>query len=153
MKGFNCCLLTFRGCSGEENLTPGGYHLGFTNDLDQLTKFIHKRYPDKKIFLSGFSLGGNVILKFLGELEAKAIDRNIFGAAVTCVPFDPVASQYKLDQGFNRAVYSMNFLRTLIKKAERQHIRFPGAFDIDKVRNSTTIGEFDDAFIVSYNIF
>lgn len=88
--------------------TPGAYHLGFTKDLHQLTKMLHERFPEKKKYLSGFSLGGNVVLKFLGELGDQAItERGIYGAAVTCVPFDPVASQGKLDtNGFNRAVYS-----------------------------------------------
>jgi predicted alpha/beta-fold hydrolase len=58
-----------------------------------LTNIFNTRFPNKKIFLSGFSLGGNVILKFLGELGEEARNKNILGAAVTCVPFDPVASQ------------------------------------------------------------
>ena len=96
-KGFQCCLMVFRGCSGEDNLRPGAYHVGFTKDLNQLSQYIKDTFPGKRIYLSGFSLGGNVCLKFLGELSDTAQDRNICGAAVTCVPFDPVASHYKLD--------------------------------------------------------
>lgn len=107
-KGFCCCLVSFRSCSGEDNLTPGAYHLGYTRDINHLVRtVITKKFPNKHIYLSGFSLGANVVLKYLGELGDSAADLNIAGAAVTCVPFDPVASQVKLDQGFNRAVYSM----------------------------------------------
>ena len=107
-KGFCCCLVSFRSCSGEENRTPGAYHLGFTKDVDFLVKtVIRKRFPGRDIYLSGFSLGGNVVLKYLGELGDQAIENRVAGAVVTCVPFDPVASQCKLDTGFNRAVYSM----------------------------------------------
>jgi len=74
--------------------------------LKQIASLLKDRYPSKSIYLSGFSLGGNVSLKLLGELSDSARDVNIQGCAVTCVPFDPVASQGKLDQGFNRAVYS-----------------------------------------------
>ena len=105
-KGYQCCLFSFRSCSSEDNISVGAYHLGFTDDIDMVTKRIRAEYPKKSIYLSGFSLGGNVICKFLGELGDNAVERNILGASVTCVPFDPVASQVKLDQGFNRAVYS-----------------------------------------------
>ncbi len=87
--------------------TPGAYHVGFTTDINQLVSVLHARFPQKRMYLSGFSLGGNVSLKFLGELGDAAESRGIFGAAVTCVPFDPTQSQAKLDVGFNRAVYSM----------------------------------------------
>jgi uncharacterized protein len=145
--GLACVLVSFRGCGGEENETPGGYHLGFTSDLDLITTILHQRYPSKFLYLSGFSLGGNVALKFLGELGPAAKKRGIVGAAVTCVPFDPVASQGKLDKGVNRILYSENFLATLKKKAERQIAKFPGSFDIERVRKCRTIGEFDDEFI------
>jgi len=76
------------------------------DDLHQITSIIREKYPKRRIYVSGFSLGGNVILKFLGELGNQAKAKNIFGGVAACVPFDPVASQGKLDQGFNRAVYS-----------------------------------------------
>ena len=85
----------------------GAYHLGFTTDLKQLLSELNLRHPNLKLFLSGFSLGGNVSLKLLGELGMAArAEMNLLGAAVACVPFDPIASQGKLDKGFNRAVYS-----------------------------------------------
>ena len=143
-KGFTCCLVAFRGCTGEENKTPGAYHVGFTKDLRQVVRHLKEQYPSKRIYLSGFSLGGNVALKYLGELGESAKAENIGGAAVACVPFDPVQSHYKLDiPWFSRVVYSGNFLATLKKKAEYQHAHFPGAFDIEAVRKCTTIGEFD----------
>lgn len=148
-KGFSCCLVSFRGCSGEANLTPGAYHIGMTRDVDLVCQTIQSRFPTEKIYLSGFSLGGNVILKYLGELNSGAWEtRNIFGAAVSCVPFDPVATQKKTDGvAFNRIVYAQNFLRSLKAKAEDQILKHPGSFDIERVRVATTIGEFDDAFI------
>lgn len=146
-KGFGCILVSFRGCSGKPNRTPGGYHVGFTKDLTQLVEIIHKQYPSKGIFLMGTSLGGNVILKYLGEQGDRARKLNIRGASVACVPFDPKACQSKIDVGFNRVLYSENFLSSLKKKGEEQNRRFPGTFDIEGVRKAKTVGDFDDAFI------
>lgn len=86
-------------------------------------------------------------MKCLGEFGSFAEKLRIRGAVATCVPFDPTACQRKLDVGFNRVAYSTNFLSTLIAKAEAKYAKFPGAFDIEAVRSSKTIGEFDDAFI------
>lgn len=92
-------IITFR--------TPGGYHVGFTDDLHILIHHLNLRYPKKALFLTGFSLGGNVILKYLGEQEHHAFESlKIRGAAVTCVPFDPAACQRKLDVGISRVLYS-----------------------------------------------
>jgi hypothetical protein len=108
------------------------------------------RTPNQPIYLSGFSLGGNVILKFLGEQGDEAIARNIKGAAVFCVPFDIVACNKKLDSGFNKAVYSRNFLSTLKQKAERMYQRFgaenPDFIDIKTIRTCTKMYDFDEAF-------
>lgn len=75
--------------------------------MNQLISILHQRIPKQKFYLCGFSLGGNVALKYLGELGDEAQSRGVYGAAVCCVPFDPVASQGKLDVGFNRIMYSM----------------------------------------------
>jgi predicted alpha/beta-fold hydrolase len=80
--------------------------MGFTTDIDRLVEVLNERYPNKNIYLCGFSLGGNVLLKFLGEQGEQAEKRRIKGAAVTCVPFDPAACHLKIDVGFNRAIYS-----------------------------------------------
>ncbi len=75
--GFGCCLVSFRGCNGKENDTPGAYHLGFTKDVAQVVSMLNERYRGMPLYLSGFSLGGNVCLKFLGELGELAKAKNI----------------------------------------------------------------------------
>jgi len=146
-KGFACCLVSFRSCNGIQNRNPGAYHLGFTDDLKQLVDIIHNRYPTKSIYLTGFSLGANVVLKFLGELSETAHSYHIRGAAVMCVPFDPEACQKIIDKGFSKLVYTGNFLNTLKRKAEVQHALHPTSFDLNAVLSATTMGEFDNAFI------
>jgi predicted alpha/beta-fold hydrolase len=146
-KGFQTVLVGLRGCNGEDNATSRVYHLGWTTDLSLTVDAVRKRFPHKKIYVSGFSLGGNICLKFLGELGDLALDRGVYGAVACCVPFDPVASQDKLAKGFNKAVYSGNLLRSLKKKAELKIKAFPGTFDIESIRQCSTIGDFDEAFI------
>ena len=132
-KGFSVALVSFRGCNGDANLTPGAYHFGFTKDLNQFVTHIHQRYPDVDLYLSGFSLGGNVALKYLGELGEKAIDLGIVGASVSSVPFDAVKSHVKIDTGLSRIIYATAFLSTLKNKAEKKIVQYPNAFDIDGV--------------------
>lgn len=107
--GFDCCMVSFRGCSNEDNNSPGAYHVGFTTDVHQLVREIHRRYPTKRLYVSGFSLGGNVSLKFLSELGETAKDLNVCGCVAACVPFTLKESQKKLDQGFSRFAYSEVF--------------------------------------------
>ena len=69
----------------------------------------YEKFPHRRIYLSGFSLGGNVALKFLGEQGAKARERNLFGAVTMSVPFDLVQSGAKIDKGINRLLYAKKF--------------------------------------------
>jgi len=148
-QGFAPVFYSFRGCSGTPNKTPGAYHVGFTKDINELVVELHLRYPSRKIYLSGFSLGGNVSLKYLGELGNRAADRHIFGAVTMSVPYDATGAGAALDDGINKYIYAANFLKTLKTKAEIQHKLYPDAFDIEKVRAAQTIGEFDNAYIAA----
>eukprot|EP00968_Pinguiococcus_pyrenoidosus_P005073 scaffold327_cov257-Pinguiococcus_pyrenoidosus.AAC.50 len=171
--GCDVAAVSFRSCAfdGETPSAPGAYHLGFTNDVQDVLRSLArnpllpladeeasgKTPPAPKFYLSAFSLGANVCLKLLGEYGDGEADEwagvDVRGAAVSCVPFDPVACSPLLsDVTFNRIVYSGNFLKTLIPKAERQYAAlgadaFPPSFSIERVRQSKSIGDFDDAYI------
>jgi uncharacterized protein len=114
---------------------------------------LSEQRPGRRLYLSGFSLGGNVILKCLGELGPEASQLGVVGAAVACVPFDAVRSSRKIDSGFNRFVYAANFLSTLKPKAERKWRQYPQAYDIERVRRCTTIGEYDDEVVANLHGF
>jgi hypothetical protein len=92
--------------------------------------------------LAGVSLGGNVLLKWLGEQGENAPAR-LRAAAVISVPFDLARGSRRLDRGFSR-VYQAHFLRTLKRKALGKSTRFPHAIAADVVRRTGTIYEFDD---------
>ncbi len=80
--------------------------MGFTTDLLLLIDHVNARHPGKRLFITGFSLGGNVTLKLLGELGNDAVKKNVYGGAVFCVPFDPAGCQKVIDVGMNRLLYS-----------------------------------------------
>lgn len=152
-KGFRVAVMCFRSCSGEDNRTLRAYHLGFTDDLEFVCRTLRERHPKSLLFLSGFSLGGNVISKFLGELGERARDLGIMGGAVTCVPFDAVSCQPRVDTGFGKVVYAKNFLKTLIPKILRKAETDPRVaelVDLERFRKITTIGEFDDMIIAPF---
>jgi predicted alpha/beta-fold hydrolase len=163
--GFDVTCINFRGCCGSPNDTLGGYHLGFTDDLRHFLKLMSElwksndggggNFDKRPVYLSGFSLGANVVVKCLGELGESAFSLyNIHGAAVCGAPFDAERNVKHLDApGFNRAIYSANFLKTLKSRAQYQLDMFCNGdpqtsfFDYNGVMSATSIAEFDDAFI------
>ncbi len=158
-RGFDVLALNFRGCCGTDNLKPYSYHLGFTDDLAYVVRRLHAEDPRRRVYLTGFSLGGNVILKCLGELGAEAARLGVEGAAVACVPFDAVRSSSKIDTGFNRWVYAANFLSTLKVKAaqkwekHRNDEQAEGPYDLARVLACSSIGDFDDEVIAKLHNF
>ncbi|MEO5603142.1 MAG: alpha/beta fold hydrolase, partial [Cyclobacteriaceae bacterium] len=111
-QGFDVVAWNFRGCSNEMNRQLRFYHSGATDDLETVIQHItrHKNY--KKIFLVGFSLGGNLTLKYLGERPVGALIKK---AVVFSVPMDLKSSCEKISTPGNR-IYSSRFLKSLKKK-------------------------------------
>lgn len=134
----------FRGCSGEPNRLLRAYHSGDSDEIDWMLRLLRTRAGSAPLFASGVSLGGNALLKWLGEQAQHAT--NIVDAAVSvCAPLDLAISGHALGSGFN-ILYTRHFLKTLVRKAEHKHLRHPGEFDIARARTSRTLHAFDDAF-------
>jgi len=157
-QGFDVAAINFRGCSGVPNNGLKAYHLGFTDDLKQFLAVLKSRQqnsPDKTpIFITGKSLGANVVLKALGELGMSAYtDYNVHGAAVCCCPFDNQRNANFLLRGFSKVAYNGNLLKSLKEVAYRQVERLgmestdAQKIDYDKLQKATRITEFDEAFI------
>lgn len=146
--------VNFRSCSGEPNRRPGAYHLGFTEDLRFfLSEILPQQNLSMKrdVYLVGFSLGANVILKLLGEMQTSAFSLyNVRGAAVSAAPFDLIKSAPKFaGTMFNRFIYDSNFLRTLKRKAINQYemLREDVPYNIEEIKRAQSIAEFENAFI------
>ena len=136
-------LLIFRGCGGEPNRTPRFYHSGETGDIDAVTRRLLADDLDAPFVFAGVSLGGNVLLKWLGELGEKVPDRIVAAAAVS-VPFDLARASRHIERGFSQ-VYQRHFLKSLRRKALAKLERFPDIMSRDRVEAARTLYEFDDA--------
>jgi len=108
-QGFRSVVLNFRGCSGQSNNLARCYHSGDTEDIDFLYQTLRLREPDTAMACIGFSLGGNVLLKWLGEQENNL---SLFAAIAVSVPLVLSACATKLDAGFSR-FYRGNLIREL----------------------------------------
>jgi len=140
-RGWTLAVPHFRGCSGEPNRLPRAYHSGDADEIGWILRRMRAGAGEAPLFAAGVSLGGNALLKWLGQdREAQDI---IAAAAAVSAPVDVAAAGDELGRGFNR-VYSLAFLATLKKKAEQKIRRFPGLFDGDAMRRARTLRDFDN---------
>ena len=142
-RGWASDVLVWRSCGSEPNQTAGFYHSGETTDLDFVVNRLVARDPNSSLILAGISLGGNVLLKWLGE-RAEALPAQVRGAAAVSVPFDLERGARSIERGFSR-VYQAHFLRSLRRKAEEKRERFPGLIAAGALERARTLFEFDDA--------
>ena len=141
-RGWAADLLIFRSCGDEPNRALRFYHSGETSDLDSVVRRLIAEDPERPLLIAGVSLGGNVLLKWLGEQGAHVPDQ-VKGAAAVSVPFDLARGSRYLDRGFSR-FYQAHFLRSLRRKALGKSARYPGAIRADVVRRTRTLYDFDD---------
>ena len=141
-RGWGAYLLLFRSCGDAPNRTRRFYHSGETGDLGLVVQRVLRDHPQAPIVLAGYSLGGNVLLKWLGEQGERASPR-IRGAAAVSVPFDLAQGSRHIQRGFAR-VYQAHFLRSLKRKTFEKLTRFPDIADPARVAAIRTLYEFDD---------
>jgi predicted alpha/beta-fold hydrolase len=154
-RGWRAVTLNFRSCSGELNRLRSFYHSGHTADLDEVVRLIVAREPTVRIGAVGVSLGGNVLLKWLGEREA-AVPGAVVGAVAISVPFDLAHCAQALDRGFCRLVYGANFLGTMRDKIRLKAARDPGLgeiVDVPLALRARTFAEYDRAVTAPLNGF
>jgi predicted alpha/beta-fold hydrolase len=142
-RGWAADLLIFRGCGDEPNHAPRFYHSGDTGDLAVALERVAREHPASPLLLAGVSLGGNVLLKFLGE-RGTLLSSQIVAAATISVPYDLERGSRHISTGFSR-IYDKHFLRTLRQKALAKLERYPGLFDREALARAETIYAFDDA--------
>jgi predicted alpha/beta-fold hydrolase len=139
--GWDSLAWNYRGCSGEPNRLPRAYHSGETEDLRAVVTRATAAYAD--IALVGFSLGGNVVLKYLGETPPPMAVRA--GIAI-CAPIDLAACARKLDQRRSNRIYLRRFIVSLVEKIERKSALFPDVVDSTGARAMRTFQQFDDRY-------
>jgi hypothetical protein len=141
--GWRGSVLNFRGCSGEPNRLARAYHSGDSPEADWVLRRVKARAGPAPVFAAGVSLGGNVLLKWLGE-QGSAAEGVVVRAASICAPVDLMAAGWALERGF-AIVYARHFLATLKRNAFEKLARYPGLFDAARARGARTLRQFDDA--------
>lgn len=145
-KGFSSVLMHFRGCSGESNRMARSYHSGETGDAREWLESLVKRYPGHPLFAVGYSLGGNMLLKLLGELGKAS---PLIAAVSVSAPMRLEVSADQMDRGFSRFyqyILMKGLKRTLLEKYH--HHDMQSLIDIDEaqVQKLRSFWEFDDVY-------
>lgn len=149
--GWDGLALNFRSCSGEPNKQVRSYHSGISEDVDCVVRHVVKSGSYDEIVLIGFSLGGNVILKFLGE-RGRSVDPIIKKAVCFSVLCDLKAGAVRMEAPDCR-IYMKRFLKMLHEKIQAKMQMFPGQVDDTGYEKIRTFRQFDDRYTAPMNGF
>jgi predicted alpha/beta-fold hydrolase len=140
--GFNVIRMNVRNCGGTEHLTPTLYHAGLTDDLKAVIKELSERDGLSEIYLAGFSLGGNMVLKLAGEYAGQAPPelRGVIGVS----PSIDLAGCADAIEMRSNLIYHFKFITSLRNRLRRKARLFPDRYDATRLRGVWTIRRFDD---------
>lgn len=141
--GANVVRLNLRNCGDSLHLTPTLYNAGLTSDLHAVLEWlvINKKLTD--LFLIGFSLGGNLVLKTAAELASRQSGLSAVCAISPSIDLD--ACVLEMERGIGR-LYELNFLASLKRKILQKEKIFPGRYDVSRLKKVTGIRQFDDTY-------
>lgn len=140
-RGWHCCVMHFRDCGDYSNRLPRRYHAGETNDVRFFLEQLDASERFGPIAAVGYSLGGNVLLKYLGE----SVDTTPLRAAcAVCVPLNLHICAEALNVGFSR-FYQRLLIKRMKRSLARKFDRHTFAFNWDRAMAAATFAEFDDA--------
>lgn len=148
--GMDTCAPNYRGCSGESNRTFGCYHSGKTEDLDAVVRHVLNTGKYRNIIIQGFSLGGNLTLKYLGE--ERVLPEEIKAGIAVSTPVDLEGCMYALHEKRN-FVYAQDFLKTLKKKLIEKQQVFPHKLSLKEIRQIKSLKQYDDYYTSRANGF
>ncbi|MGB3288502.1 MAG: alpha/beta fold hydrolase [Burkholderiaceae bacterium] len=144
-RGWIVVIAHFRGCSGFPNRMARAYYSGDSADVDFILRTARRRVPQARWHAVGVSLGGNAMLKYLGEQAGEL--SWLAAAAAVSVPLDLVACGTRLSESwFGKRLYSRYFLRTMKLKMHEKAKRFPGNIDVLRINQVKSLREFDDLY-------
>ena len=134
-----------RSCSGEMNNLPRFYHHGDSEDLSTVIEHVLVTRSHESIYLVGFSMGGSMTAKYLGEGRGTSISSHLKGGAAISTPFDLLGSAKKLD-GPGMGFYRNRFLKKLGEKIELKSYKWPELFDTHGYKNVSSFRQFDNRY-------
>ncbi|MEC7770622.1 MAG: alpha/beta fold hydrolase [Bacteroidota bacterium] len=141
--GYDACAVNYRGCSGEPNTMYRSYHSGATEDLIEVLDHILNTRDYPEIYLKGFSLGGNLLLKYLGE--GNNVPKELKGAVAVSVPCNLQDSCKQLLSPKN-ILYTIKFKGNLLDKLRQKQQMFPGKISDADIKKIKTLKDFDDIY-------
>lgn len=142
-RGWNCVRINQRNCGGSEHLTPTLYHGGLSQDYGAIIQELTEVDRCQHIWMIGYSMGGNLVLKLGGE--AGETLSALRGLAAVCPNIIPAACVRAIQEPRNR-VYHAFFLKSLKAKLRRKANLYPGRWDLDRLPHISTMWEFDDVY-------
>ena len=140
--GYDVIAINFRSCGGVMNKKMRMYHSGETEDLHMVLKYYQNAY--QYIVLVGFSLGGNVILKYLGQNPSK-VHHKVRAAVTVSVPVDLKGSARQIEKKSNY-IYQEMFLKSLTKKVREKHRQFPDQVSLEPLGKIKKLSDFDNFY-------
>jgi len=146
--GCNVVRMNMRNCGGTERLTPTLYHSGLSKDVEAVMRYFLTTQGLQSIALVGYSMGGNLVLKCVGELGANA-PKELRAVVGVSPVVDMAQSADALHEPKNR-IYERRFLRAMIKRFRRKSMLFPRAFDPQRAAHITSLREYDERITALY---
>ncbi|CAN5428245.1 hypothetical protein BH11CYA1_BH11CYA1_31620 [soil metagenome] len=149
--GFSVCRVNLRNCGNTLHLAQGLYNAGMSEDVVAIAAELKKRFAFEQIFISGFSLGGNIVLKAAGEQgqlvrEGSQKASNLIDAVcAVCPPVELEQCVTTIERGENW-IYEHGFLISLKEKVKAKNRLFPGRFDIELLPSISSLRGFDNTF-------
>ncbi|SFH29211.1 YheT family hydrolase [Pontibacter chinhatensis] len=139
-EGVDAMAWNYRSCSGEPNKLLRSYHLGASDDLDFVLQHALASGKYKEVYLVGFSAGGNITLKYLGEAPEQ-VPPQVKRATMFSTPIDLKGSAQRISK-----IYTQRFLKTLGEKLEQKRQMYPGEVDLSEYSILWSFPEFDDRY-------
>ncbi len=141
----NGVIVHSRGCSGEANRLPRSYHAGDSAEIDWVLRRLKHENPKRRLQVAGVSMGGNDLLKWLGEQGSSGLEI-VDRAAAVSAPLDLNIAAQQLDFGWNQRLYTRDFLRTMRRKVLAKISLHGLEVDARLVRAARTFREFDNLY-------
>ena len=142
-KGWDVAAVNYRGCSGTLNNVYPSYNAGRTDDLEVVIQHILQKDRYRNLALVGFSLGGNLLIKYLGERQT--LPKELKKAVAISTPLDLQGSLEQLSQFYNW-VYRTSFLYNLKKKYKAKMLQFPEKMSVSQLKEINSLLAFDNIY-------
>ena len=148
---YDILAMNYRACSGEDNRLSKTYHSGKSEDLREVIAYVLENYNYENIYLVGISIGGNIVLKYLGE-EAGQINPKIKKAIALSTPIDLACSANQMAKPTNY-IYMKRFLLNLYRKMKIKSKHFPDTVSVKDFHKMKNFHDFDGKYTAPLNGF